>query len=66
MPVVRNRQVTVLWFYPCSMEDNRGTRSTSISVFMKMFEGTKRAELIIIISGDNELFSIEYKMNLVT
>ena len=31
-----------------------------------MFTGTKRAELIIIIYADNEVFSIQYKMNLGT
>lgn len=66
LQVVRNRkvtEVTMLWFYARSVEDIRCDVEVSV-FFIEMFEGTKRAELIIIIETEHEVFWIEYKVTL--
>ena len=56
LQVVRNRkvtEVTMLWFYARSVEDINCDVEVSV-FFIEMFEGTKRAELIIIRTLSNE------------
>ena len=45
----------MLWFYARSVEDIRCDVEVSV-FFIEMFEGTKRAELIIIIETEREVF----------
>lgn len=57
---MRNRQVTMPWFYDRSVEDIRC--AVQVSVFsIKMFQGKKHAELIIILEADNKVFPVNTK-----